>query len=176
MSRTCKVTPSKLATDMLLINCSTQVISIKGNSWCLLHTHVPCLLHVKQESGANWDKTWPLHTWHPLKTVKDSEPQESMWETWRIASIHNLGCKCECLVKGHTQNLCAPYRLLDKSSLQKWMYCKGTQPKLATDMLLKNCSIPVRSKQGNSWCLALAKWHPQNWQQTCSWLTAQLRS
>ena len=44
------------------------------------HTHTPdpCRLHVKQESGANWDKTWPLYPGYPLKTVKDSEPQESL--------------------------------------------------------------------------------------------------
>ena len=46
------------------------------------HTAVPCLLHVKPESGANWDRTWQIHTGHPLQTVKDnSEPQESLLET-----------------------------------------------------------------------------------------------
>ena len=28
------------------------------------HTPDPCLLHVKPESGANWDKTWSLYTGH----------------------------------------------------------------------------------------------------------------
>ena len=44
----------------------------------LTHTPDPCLLHVKPESGANWDKTWPLYTGHTLKTVKDSQPQEPL--------------------------------------------------------------------------------------------------
>ena len=42
----------------------------------LTHTPVPCMLHVKPQSGTNWDQTWSLHTGHPLKTVEDGEQKQ----------------------------------------------------------------------------------------------------
>ena len=44
----------------------------------LTHTPVAFLLHVKQESESNRDKTWQLYPEYPLKTVKDSKQQESL--------------------------------------------------------------------------------------------------
>ena len=70
----------------LELMCSRQAFRSEANSAkvdvCHTHTAVPCLLHVKPESGSNWDKTLLLYTLHPLQTVKDnSEPQESLLET-----------------------------------------------------------------------------------------------
>ncbi len=65
--------------------CSRQAFRSEVNSAkvdvCHIHTAVPCLLHVKPESGAHWDRTWQIHTGHPLQTVKDSEPYEPLLET-----------------------------------------------------------------------------------------------